>query len=470
MKILNRIILSFLSFVILLSATSCTGNTKDNNEVSPEEAKRLAKEAYIFGLPALLWEKQFQRITYTTAPNGLMAPMGQFGHSRQFVDASNKMVVGFNVDCLYSFAGLDLEQEPYILSVPEIKDRYWIMQILNAWNDVVAGPGVRTYGEKGGNFMIAGPNWKGTIPDGVELIRSNTNITCIGGRLYSSGKEDYPMVNAIQDEIKLTPLSAWGSDYTPPTEVALTDIEFPMDVNESVQKMSAEEFFSNLNRLLVGNLTYEADKDVIHHFKKINIEAGQDFNLNEFSDDVQKAIKEGFQEGHEKLEEIIAHLGEIKNGWTLTYDMGRYGTEYELRAGWSYIGLGGNIIEDAFYPVTRVDENGDDLTGDNKYELTFAHDDLPPAYAFWSVTMYDKDQYLVDNELDRYALSDINDLKYNEDGSLTIYIQNERPSDDKMSNWLPAPKDDIRVTLRLYSPHEKVSDRTWIPPTIKKVN
>ncbi|NME68853.1 DUF1254 domain-containing protein [Flammeovirga aprica] len=467
MKNLNRIVLSFLSLLLIIQSTFASNI---NDHITPEEAKSIAKDAYIFGLPVLLWEKQFQRITYTTSPKGLMAPMGQFGHSRQFVDASNKMVVGFNVDNLYSFAGLDLEEEPFILSVPEVKDRYWIMQILNAWNDVVAGPGVRTHGEKGGNFLIAGPNWNGTVPNGVELIRSNTNITCIGGRLYSSGEEDYTMVNAIQDEITLTPLSAWGTDYTPPSEVALADIEFPKDVNESVQNMSAEEFFSNLNRLLEGNLPNAEDHEIIDRLKRLNIEAGKEFAFTDFSVEIQNAINDGFEKGHQELEEIIANLGTIKNGWTLTYDMGRYGTDYALRAGWSYIGLGGNVIKDAFYPVTRVDQNGDDLTGEHQYELTFAHDELPPANAFWSATMYDKDQYLVDNELDRYALSNKNELKYNEDGSLTIYIQNEKPTEDKLSNWLPAPKDGIRITLRLYSPHKKVGNGTWIPPTIMKVN
>ncbi|PWJ41768.1 DUF1254 domain-containing protein [Sediminitomix flava] len=456
-----------MAMMLLLSQLSFA--SKPIAQISKEEATTIAEDAYIFSLPLLLWEKQFQRITYTTEPKGLMAPMGQFGHARRFVDASNKMVVGFNVDVLYSFAGLDLREEPFVLSVPAIEDRYWIMQIINAWNDVPEAPGSRTHGEKACNFLIAGPNWEGQVPEGMELIRSNTNITCIGGRIYCSGEEaDYAIVNALQDQVTLTPLSAWGTDFTPPANVPLADIEFPVDVNQAVLSMDVETYFNNTNRILAGSETYKADAPILAQMKKIGLEAGKEFSLDNFDAEVAVGIKAGFAQGHKRLMEIAENLGVIKNGWTVTYEMGRYGADYDLRAGWSYLGLGGNLIEDAFYPLTRVDQNDDELHGDHKYVLTFENGNMPPENAFWSLTMYDADAYLVENPLDRYALSNKTDLKYEADGSLKIYFQHERPSEDKVANWLPAPEGTFMMTLRVYAPKENAQNGEWIPPVVEK--
>ncbi len=454
--------------MLMLSLLFGCQNPSQKNLITPDKAKQIVQEAYIYALPVLLWEKQYHRITYTTEPKGLMAPMGQFGHAREFVDASNRMVVGFNVETLYSFAGLDLGDEPFVLSVPDMGDRYWIMQLINAWNDVSAAPGSRTH-QGPADFLIAGPKWVGEVPDGLELLRSETDITCIGGRIYSDG-EDYELVNKLQDQFILTPLSAWGSNYSPPAKVALQDVEFPVDVNETVMAMGIEEYFNNFNRLLVDNPPYDEDHKIVESMKRIGIDAGKEFLLKNYPKEIARAIEEGFKAGREDLSSILNDLGVIKNGWTLTYEMGRYGIDYDLRAGWSYIGLGGNLIEDAFYPKTQVDGNGENLNGENKYVLRFSKDEIPPSNAFWSLTMYDDEAYLVPNELNRYNLKNIDDLKYGDDESLTIYIQYERPSIDNVSNWLPAPKGEFILTLRVYAPSTKAQSGEWIPPAVQLAN
>jgi hypothetical protein len=430
----------------------------------------LAQEAFLFGAPLVLISIQADFLSHVSQPTGLKAPVNQFAHAREFVDASNRAVVGFNVDNLYSFAVLDLSEEPIVMSVPKMGDRYWVMQVIDAWNGVPAAPGSRTHKGRGGNFVITGPGHDGDLPDGMEEIRSPTNITMIGGRTYCSGPEDYDAVNALQDEYRLTPLSRWGEDYEPPGHVSLKQgVDGETLVNEQFMELTAEQFYGRLNELLVNSPAYPADAPFLERFESIGIGPGRRFERASFPVGVLTAIKLGYQMARVEMMKEAQSLGVPANGWTLTYDMGRFGTRYGYRAAWTLVGVGGNVLEDAFYPLAMVDGDGNDLTGAEEYELTFAKDEIPPAAAFWSLTMYDTESYLVPNELDRYAVGDRSSLTYGPDGSLTINIQHENPGPDKEANWLPAPEGKLKLALRLYVPDQRVIDHRWVPPAIRKL-
>lgn len=161
---------------------------------------------------------------------------------------------------------------------------------------------------------------------------------------------------------------------------------------------------------------------------------------------------------------------ELKNGWAISYGLGTYGTRYLVRAAISWIGLGANLPEDAIYPLTRVDSDGEPLTGASRYVLRFAGDELPPVDGFWSLTMYNDQQHLVENEIGRYAIRDGDPIVYGDDGSLEILIQHESPGPDLEANWLPAPPDAFNLALRLYWPRPEVLDGTWLPPAVEKVD
>ena len=411
---------------------------------------------------------QADYLSAVTEPIGLRAPVGQFAHSRAFVDASNRSVVGFNVDNLYSFGVLDLQDEPTVMSVPEMGERYWIMQIVDAWNGVPSAPGSRTHGGQGGDFLIAGPTWEGDVPEGMELIECPTRIAMIGRRIYCSGSDDYAAVNTLQDRFRLCPLSKWGTGYEPP---AHTPVKVGVDgdtlVSEQFLGLDAEAFFQRLNALLVDNPAYPADASTLAALEPLSIGAGQHFDLAQWPSDVAEAITAGHQDGVAQMMATAQQLGEMVNGWSLTYDMGRFAT-HEVRAAWSLVGVGGNLVEDAFYPTTLVDADGDTLTGSERYELTFPAEEIPPADAFWSLTLYDADNYLVVNELNRYALGNRDELVRGSDGSITIYLQHERPASDKVPNWLPTPQGPFRLSLRLYVPGQKVLDHIWVPPPVRK--
>ena len=292
----------------------------------------------------------------------------------------------------------------------------------------------------------------------------------VGGRTYTNGKADYANVHAAQDKYKLTPLSKWGTDYTPPATVAVKPgVDTKTPIPKQVFAMSPENFFSRLSELLVNNPARPADAPVIARMAKLGITAGSKFRIADFDADSRKAIEEGVLAAQKEIRDGEAKMGEMVNGWQIARDLGRYGTKYAYRATWTFYGVGGNLVEDACYPLAIADSEGKALTGVNNYTLTFPKGQFPPADAFWSLTMYDADSYLVPNPLDRYALGDRDKLTLNEDGSLTLYIQPSSPGKDKEGNWLPAPKDKFKLALRLYVPKKSVADGSWKPAPLERV-
>jgi hypothetical protein len=438
-------------------------------ELTPAQALGLAREAYLFGLPLVYIDTQVGVLTHVVKPEGSRAPLNQFAHFREFPDASNKTIVGFNVDTLYSLAQLNVSSEPIVLAVPEMGDRYWIVQVIDGWNNVPHAPGSRTVGGKGGTFALTGPGWHGGLPDGVVELPMPTGIALLGGRIYTGGPDDYDAVHALQDQFKLVPLSAWDIGYTPPAEVPLKPDVEDKPVPAQVTAMSPETYFNRLNALLVTNPPEPDDAELIARLAVLGVGPGLTFSMDSFDDDVRSAIEQGVTDARQAILDEESKLGERVNGWNLSRDLGRYGTRYTYRAAWTWFGVGGNLIEDAFYPLSLVDGDGQLYDSANRYALHFAREQLPPVDAFWSITMYDTDSYLVDNPIDRYALGDRSHLTFADDGSLTILIQSESPGQDAASNWLPAPTvGGFKLALRLYAPKPEVLDGSWTPPPVER--
>src|SRR5262245_27236209 len=453
----------------LLPIRSFPAFAQADQKLTADDARTLARDAWVFGMPLVYIEKQIDALTRTTKPDGHFAPINQFAHYREFPDASNRTVVGFNVDTLYSLAQLDLSNTPIVLSIPDMGNRFWLMQLVDAWNNVPHAPGSRTVGGKGGNFAIIGPKWSGTLPPGLTELRVPTALIMVGGRTYTGGKDDYAAVHALQDKYKLTPLPEWGKTYAPPADVPLRPgVDAKTPVTTQVLAMSPEAFFSRLNALLVDNPPDPADPQTMMRLARLGVAPGAAFSMAAFTPEIRKAIEDGVAQGQKLMRETVR--GKNVNGWEITLDMGRYGTNYPYRASWTFFGVGGNLPEDAIYPVAKTDGDGKPLDGANKYELRFKKGKMPPANAFWSLTAYDADSYLISNPINRYALGDRSGMKLGDDGSLTIYIQAGPPSADRQANWLPAPKQGgMLLALRLYAPTKEVAEGTWSPPPVKRV-
>ena len=231
-------------------------------------------------MPLVYIELQVDTSSHVSRADNRQAPINQFVHYREFPDASNRTVVGFNVDTLYSLANLNLTREPMVLSVPDMGKRFWVMQIIDAWNNVPHAPGSRALGSKGGHFAIVGPTWNGTLPQGVTKLRVPTNLALIGGRTYTGGPDDYTAVHALQDQDPLVPLSSWmslgGKRYAPPDNVPLkAGVDTKTPVPKQVLAMPPEDFFNRLNRLLVSNPPEPDDPNMMARLATLGIAPGQ---------------------------------------------------------------------------------------------------------------------------------------------------------------------------------------------------
>lgn len=432
----------------------------------------LATDAYVFGYPLVTMEMTRRIMTNVAAPEGTRAPMGQLIKARQYPDAKFRDVTAPNADTLYTAAWIDVGKEPWVLSLPDMKGRYFLFPMLDAWTTVFEAPGSRTTGTGAQTYVITGPGWSGKLPPGMTQYKSPTDLVWILGRIYCTGTpEDYAAVHAIQDQCKLVPLGSWGKEYAPPAGKVDPAIDMKTAVRDQVNKLDAAAYFTLLAELMKANPPVATDSREVARFASIGLVPGKDFDASKLKADFASRIPTvGFDRIMLQLK--VNKSVKNENGWLFDSVTGVYGTDYLNRALVTAIGLGANRVQDAVYPTSLRDANDNDYSGANKYIIHFPKGQLPPAQGFWSVTMYDANYFFVANPLNRYSISARQNLKANADGSVDLYIQNQSPGADKESNWLPAPTGKFVLMMRLYWPSEKapsIIDGTWKPPPAKKV-
>lgn len=462
---------NFYALILLLLIVACKDKKEETTAISASsesEVVQTAKEAFVFGMPLILMDITQSKMTDGANPDA--AAINSFSRKSQFPDATFRDVVRANADTYYSSASLDLKDDALVLSVPNTNGRYYMLPMLDAYTNVFASPGTRTTGNEANNFLITGPNWNGQVPAGMEQIKAPTNMVWIIGRTQVNSKADGDkIVVPIQKQFKLTPLNVWGKPYSPPVP-----IPYPNAVkdspNDMLKAMPIEEFFNRMNKLMADNPPAAADAPAMEKFAKIGISPGKKFDLASLSPEEQEAIKKIPQEVIADINENIKNGGKLVNGWKpLADNIGSYSTNYTERAFVAYVGLGANLPNDAVYPSALYDADGNLLNGANKYILHFDKGKTPPANAFWSLTMYDAEGFMVANPINRNAIGDRSNLKTNADGSVDIYLQHDSPGKDKEANWLPAPKGEFNILLRVYWPKEEMLNGSWEVPAIKKV-
>lgn len=468
----NAWMLLCISLASILTILSCQSKHEETNSVSEEDAVAIGTEAYIYGYPLVTMEMTRSVMTNVVEPEDGKAPMGQFANSRTYPSASFQDVTAPNADTLYSTAWVDLTEEPFVLHVPKEDGRYYLMPMLSGWTDVFASPGKRTTGTDAADFAITGPGWKGTLPAGLKEFKSPTNMVWILGRTYCTGTpEDYEAVHAIQDQYSLTPLSYFGSPYyVKPKGTVNSHIDMQIPVRIQVNKMHIEPYFNLLAKLMQKNPPSKEDAPILAKMAKIGIIPGQAFDLAKLDEKTVQAFKQIPNEALKKINAHIKTAGKDVNGWIYLTKTGTYGTDYLYRALVAMIGLGANLPQDAIYPFTDLDHGKRPLNGAYRYVIHFPPGGTPPVQGFWSLTLYNSNYFFIPNTLNRYSLSPRNPLKYNEDGSLDLYIQHDKPTEwEKEANWLPAPKDAFILMFRFYWPDESVINGAWKPPIIKRL-
>lgn len=438
--------------------------------LSPKEARAIAKEAYIYGYPLVdNYHVEYDYFVDSGNPE-FKAPWNHIANIPRVFTPADVAVQTPNSDTPYSWMGLDLRAEPIVLTLPPMdrKDRYFSVQLTDAYTFNFAYLGSRTTGNDGGNYMIAGPNWKGETPKGVKkVIRSETELIILVYRTQLFGPADLDNVKNIQAGYKVQPLSGFITTAAPEAAPA---IDFIKPISKEEQKTSLE-FFNLMNFVLQFCPTVPSETDLMARFAKIGVGAGKTFDPDKLAPEMRTAIEQGradawaaFAGGVQKL-----NTGELTSG-------ALFGTREAMKNNYLYrwlgtIGIYGNSKQEAMYPVYYIDADGQKLSGANRYTLRFAPGQLPPVKAFWSLTMYELPaSLLVDNPINRYLINSpmLPDLKKDADGGLTLYIQNESPGKELESNWLPAPTGPFSMYLRLYWPKPEALEGKWKAPLVKK--
>lgn len=477
----------------LIAATALTSCDKKGDAISSveqaekkagvpapsiEEVKAIAEEGFIYGLPLVMCYTANYEFWIDKSSDQYKCPLGQLYNERRVFTYKDTAVITPNSDTPYSFVCADLRAEPYVISVPAVeKERYYSVMLcdFNTFNFGYVGS--RATGIDAGDYLLAGPEWKGETPAGIKkVLRSTTQLALAVFRTQLFNSEDMPNVTKIQDAYKVQPLSTFLKQPAPPAAPAL-------DWPKANAELAKTNFFEYLDWVLAVAPAGPEEKDIRAKLAKIGIGPGKTFNFKDLSLEHKAAVLLGMKAGEKKVEERVATMGKKINGWNIGAAFGDrdfYKGDWLLRAAAAKAGIFGNNAEEAMYPMAKWLPDGEALDASkHSYTLTFPAGQLPPVNAFWSVTMYDgKTQLLIENPINRYLINSpmLPNMKTNEDGSLTLYIQKDNPGAEKEANWLPAPNGPIYLVMRLYWPKTEApsilppGEGTWKPPGLVKVN
>ena len=453
---MKRSLAPLLTMLILLSCgltSVCIAEPTDADAVW-----ELVSDAYIYAFPLVLTDATKTMSTNTDGSVTGRAPVNQINHAKKLADASFRTVVSPNVDTLYSQAWLDIGAEPVIYVLPEA-DRFCNVQLLDAWTNTAAVL------DKAGAYAIALPSWEGELPEGVTRVDVPTATVWTIARIVLSGNEDLPNVYAIQEQVRLLPLSAYleGGDYTAPTGTYAKENDF-VPVNK-VLSMSPAEFFNTANALMQINPPAEADAKLLEKLAAINVGQGMTFDASILGADAVERWTQMLKGLRTTLSAESANYAQNLGQW-IYYGrpIGDFGTAYIYRAMVALVGLGANTVDVAIYPKTHTDVTGAALTGEKTYTIHF--ETLPPTLegGFWSVTAYNEENFLIDNPINRYCINDRSAYQLNDDGSLDLVLSKEAPEDT--SNWLPVSDGEFHLFMRIYLP-DMTALETWEAPVIR---
>ncbi|HTA40388.1 MAG TPA: DUF1254 domain-containing protein [Candidatus Acidoferrales bacterium] len=434
---------------------------------SQDQTNALAVDAYLYAYPLVTMEMSRRVSTNiaATQENGTRAPMNQFAFLRTYPNASFTDVVAPNADTLYEIGWFDVSKEPIVIHTPALGGRYALFPMLSAWTNVFESPGTRTTGDAAQTFAVTGPGWSGSLPSGVREVKSPTALVWMIGRIYTDGTPaDFAIVHKLQNEMSATPLSMYGKPYTPPAATVDPAIDMKTPIVEQVNALSGMDFFKIFASLLQANPPAAADAPMVAKLADLGIVPGQPLDTSKLSPAIVAAMNAAPAAALPRMQGMMKSAGRVENGWAVFTTLGDYGTSYDLRAFVALIGLGANLAKDAIYPATVAP-----LDGAKKYTIHFGAGQMPPAKAFWSITLYNAKQFFYDNSLNRYTVSERTPFVKNADGSVDVYVQHDSPGAAKEANWLPAPADKFSLIMRIYLPSESppsIIDGTWTVPAV----
>jgi hypothetical protein len=430
--------------------------------LTPQQARAIAKEAWLYAYAPIEGYKTMYNQAVNKDFPGYVGGFNRFRHYARMATPADTDIVSPNNDTPYSWAWLDLRAEPMVLSLPAVPEpRYYVNQWFDLYTHNFAYTGVRATGRKAGNYLFAGPGWKGEVPKNItKVFRSETAFIGTLTRTQLLDEKDIPAMQAVQAQFRLAPLSQFAGK---PAPKAAPPVAWPA-VDD--KKMAGIGFISYLNALLPFMPTVASEKATMARFAKIGIGPGKPLDPGKLDPKIRAAIEQGAADAEKELKE---------KALTVTGSKELFGTRQELGKNYimarnlgAMLGIYGNTKTEAVYGAYQTTPDGKPLDGTRKWVLRYPAGQLPPVNLFWSITMYNLPQrLLVENPIKRYSIGDRTPgLKKGKDGSLEIYLQSDSPGPDKESNWLPTPKGPFFMVSRMYGPKQPLIDGTWKDPPL----
>lgn len=432
--------------------------------IAEQLAYHIGVQAYLYGYPLVDMHKQMHNETHLTGEKDqVYAPVNRFYRFPGLVTPTNSgNLRAPNNDTLYFSGWFDISEQPVIIRVPDTGGRYYTIAVTNQYAEV-SHIGRRTTGTGAGYFALVPPDWSGTLPAGVQPWPVETPRGWLLGRMLVDGTADLDTAQALVDAIWMTELDTFSTGERPSNPAAISAM--PIDPIGSL------DFFAVMNRVLKTLPARAAEAALIAQFDAIGIGPNAEFDIDALDEATRRGLTRAVEDGEAIVAASTQRTIDSVNGWMISKQIGTYGHDYFQRA--SVVAGGyGNLPEESLYPARLFDANGELLNGKHAYRLHFQPGQTPPVNGFWSLAVYDlSSKQLVENEIDRYSIGDrTRGLRHGDDGSLTLYLQHERPADEAIQNWLPTPPGHFIAVMRLYEPRDEVLSGNYKLPPITDIH
>ena len=445
------------------------------NVMTKAYVQMVGRMAYVWGYPMV--NAHNRRVAFSQAPKpGLLggivpiAPVGYNSMLTDYIAPEERFIVCPNQDVVYGAGFTALDKGPTVIQVPDFGDRFYVYALYDQRTDEIARIG-KQHGSKPGFFMIVGSNWQGEVPAGITaVVRSSTALVFIVPRVFKeSSAEDTRAVQPLLNQIMMYPLSEFDgkmktTDWSKSPHFPVPKQNVPKGESRWVNPAT---YYEELPVVMKEVPPLPGEEALYGWIGSVWAAAAKD-------PATKQALVESFNAANRELIDPwfnFKYNGRpIGNGWTAPGNASQWGTDYLNRTAISKSSMYQNTPEETQYQFKVADSQGRQLAGEHQYAVTFPKGKLPPVKGFWSLTLYNAENFFHANKLNRFSLGTKNkDLQFGADGSLTLYLGAQSPGKDKESNWLPAPKGTFSLLLRHYWPDQAVIDGTWVPPDAVRV-
>lgn len=436
-------------------------------------ARSVAQLAYVWGWPMVNMYNRNAAIIQAPEPgrlNGTLpaAPRGRLAMLSDYIDPAQTFIACPNQDVVYGLAYMSLDEEPVVVQVPDFGDRFWVYALYDNRTDQFGELG-KPYESKPGFYLLAGPEWQGERPEGVEaVLRCPTALAAAVPRVFQDDTaEDRAAIQPVIDQIDIYPLSEYDGKTKTVQWATLPSLPGPTSHGGAETAwVVPERFFDQIGAVVDAVAPLPGEEAIYAQLRSVLDAAGSDADLRKVLIDTAVATE---RDAVQPFKQWVHNGVSAGNGWNRSVNNAQYGLDYFNRTATAKSNMFENRPTETQYFYTDDDSSGAPLDGANTYRVTFPAGQEPPVKGFWSMTLYNEEHFFHPNPLNRYSLGTKNKkLTYGADGSLTLFAGATSPGSEHESNWLPAPSGRFSLYIRAYWGEQAILDGSWQPPAVER--